>query len=96
MTAGLVLQFPPSVGEREYDAVNSQLRFNPRTGEGDSQAGLQAHSAGICADGLVVTEIWQSKEAQAAFMDSQLGPAMAGLPQPHVLWFDVVASQRRH
>lgn len=96
MAAGLILQFPPSVGEREYDAVNSQLRFDPRTGAGEWRAGLQSHSAGNSAEGWVVTEIWQSKEAQAAFMRDHLGPALADLPEPRVLWFDVAASQHRH
>ena len=96
MTAGLILQFPASVGEREYDMVNSRLQFDPRTGAGDWPAGLQSHSSGTSADGFVVTEIWDSREAQAAFMQNQLGAALADLPQPIVLWFDVAASQHRH
>ncbi|HXP19277.1 MAG TPA: hypothetical protein VN840_06480 [Streptosporangiaceae bacterium] len=95
MAAGLILQFP-GVGEQDYDAVNAQLRFNPRTGEGDWPAGLQSHSAGATGDGWVVTEIWESKDAQAEFMHSSLGPALAGMPNPTVTWFDVVASQHRH
>jgi hypothetical protein len=96
MAAGLILQFPASVGEQEYDAVNSRLQFDPKTGAGDWPAGLQSHSAGASGEGWVVTEIWESKEAQAAFMESRLGPALSSLPQPQVLWFDVVASQHRH
>jgi hypothetical protein len=96
MTAGLILQFPASVGEKEYNAVSSQIGFDPRTGEGDWPAGMQSHSAGTSDQGLVVTEVWDSKEAQAAFMQSRLGPALAGLPEPHVLWFDVIVSQHRH
>jgi hypothetical protein len=96
MAAGLILQFPASVREQEYDAVNSQLRFDPRTGEGDWPAGLQSHSAGASDDGWVVTEIWESKEAQAAFMESQLGAALSGLPQPSIVWFDVAVSRHRH
>jgi hypothetical protein len=94
MAAGLILQFPPSVGEQEYDAVNARLGVNPRTGEGDWPAGMQSHSAGASAEGWVVTEIWQSKDAQAEFMRSRLGPALADLPEPRVLWFDVLASQQ--
>jgi hypothetical protein len=96
MAAGLILRFPANVREQDYDAVNSQLRFDPRTGQGDWPAGLQSHSAGASDDGWVVTEVWDSKEAQAAFMESQLGPALSALPQPTVVWFDVIASQHRH
>ena len=46
MAAGLVLQFQSGVGEQEYDQVNSRLRFDPRTGEGDWPNGLLSHSAG--------------------------------------------------
>ncbi len=96
MSAGLILQFPASVGEQQYDEVNSRLKFDPRTGEGNWPPGLQSHSAGASGEGWVVTEIWESKQAQAAFMESRLGPALSDLPQPRVLWFDVVASQHRH
>jgi len=97
MANGLVLQFPVGVGESDYDAVNAKLNFNPRTGEGDWPAGLLSHSAGASEDGgWVVTEVWESKEAQGAFMGSRLGPSLAGLPEPAVLWFDIAANLHRH
>jgi hypothetical protein len=96
MTAGLILQFQSGVGEQEYDAVNSRLGLDPRTGEGDWPSGLLSHSAGPAGDGWVVTEIWDSKDSQAAFMKNRLGPALADLPQPNVLWYEVVASQHTH
>src|SRR5579862_9918815 len=99
MAAGLILEFPKIVGEKEYDAVNSQLGLNMRTGQGNWPAGLQSHAAGTSNEGFIVTEVWESKEAQAAFMESRLGPAFqaAGLPQPsRVVWYDVIASQHRH
>jgi len=96
MAAGLILQFPSGLGEPEYDAVNAKLGWNPRTDEGDRPAGLQIHSAGVSEEGWVVTEVWESKEAQAAFLSSRLGPALAGLPEPRVTWYDIVASQHFH
>jgi len=96
MAAGLILQFPAGVGEVEYDAVSAQIGWNPRTGEGDWPAGLQSHTAGASDDGWVVTEVWQSKEAQAAFLEARLGPALAALPAPSVLWYEIVASPHRH
>lgn len=99
MAAGLVLEFPRGLGEKEYDAVNSQLGVNMRTGQGEWPAGLQSHAAGMSDEGFVVTEVWDSKEAQAAFMQARLGPAFqaVGLPQPsRMVWFDILASQHRH
>ena len=96
MAAGLVLRFPSDVGEPAYDQVNALLGFDPRTGEGDWPAGLQSHSAGPSDQGWVVSEIWESREAQGAFMEAKLGPALAEMPMPEVLWFDVVANLHRH
>jgi hypothetical protein len=92
MTVGLILQFAGGLTEAEYDAVNNMLGFDPRTGSGDVPAGLQFHSAGPSENGWVVTEIWDSKESQGAFMASRLGPALADLPVPQVTWYDAVAS----
>lgn len=96
MAAGLILQFPAGVGEQEYDAVSAKIQLNLHTGEGDWPAGLLSHSAGPSESGWIVTEIWDSQESQAAFMASRLGPALASLPKPSILWFDVIASQHRH
>lgn len=76
MADGLILQFD-DVGEQDYDTVNAKLNFNPRTGVGDWPAGLQSHSAGASEGGWVVTEVWDSKDAQGAFMAERLGPALA-------------------
>ena len=99
MAAGLILHFPPSVGEHEYDAVSSHLGVNMRTGEGDWPEGLQSHAAGPTEDGWIVTEIWESKEAQGVFMEGRLGPALHATNQPEparVIWFDIAATQHRH
>jgi hypothetical protein len=40
--------------------------------------------------------VWDSQDAQGAFMTDRLGPALAGMPIPAVTWFTVVASQHRH
>ena len=93
MAAGLILQFPASVGEKEYDAVNAKIGFDPRTGGGDWPAGLQSHLAGKSDQGLVVTEVWESKAHQEAFMASRLGAALGavGVPEPvRVTELDVV------
>lgn len=81
MAEGLVLKFA-GIGEAEYDAVNAKLDFDPKTGEGDWPPGLLHHAAGASDGGLVVTEIWESRQDQGNFMASQLGPALAGMPEP--------------
>ena len=93
MAVGLILKFPTGVSEQEYDAVNTKLGWNPKTDEGARPNGLQSDSAGASDQGWVVSEIWDSKEAQGDFMESRLGPALADMPEPKILWFDVVASQ---
>ena len=96
MPAGLILRFPSSVGEADYDAVSRRIGWDPRTGQGDWPAGLLSHAAGASDEGWIVTEVWDSKDAQAAFMGARLGPALGGQPEPVVPWFDVVAAQHRH
>ena len=58
--------------------------------------GLVAHSAGpVGDDGWVVSEVWQSREAQEAFMGGRLGEALAaiGVPPPaQVIDTDAVSS----
>jgi hypothetical protein len=69
-----------------YAAVNEKLGLDPATGAGDWPDGLVSHATGEHQDGngLTVFEIWESKEAQDAFMSSRLGPALgqAGAPEP--------------
>lgn len=98
MAAGLILQFPASVTESDYDTVNEKLPFEVRGGDGsDWPTGLIAHAAGPSDEGWLVSEVWESREAQAAFMENDLGPALgaAGLPDPiRVTWFDIVNERR--
>jgi hypothetical protein len=80
----LILEF--SGGTREhYDQVNDLLGVDTRTGSGDWPQGLISHTGAATAAGdLVVIEVWESTDAQAAFMDSRLGPALhkAEVPPP--------------
>jgi hypothetical protein len=82
MSEVLILEFAGATAE-QYLAVNKILGVDPATGEGDWPAPLQSHVASVGAAGLVVVEVWESQEAQAAFM-ARLGPALGevGLPEP--------------
>ncbi len=98
MAYGFILAFPAGVGETEYEAVNSHLSWDRFTGEGMPD-GMLSHTAGMSDDeGLLVSEVWESKETQAAFMAEQLGAALgaARVPDPaRVTWFEIVTNVQR-
>ena len=97
MTQSIILEFK-GAGKADYDKVNKILGIDG-AGEGDWPAPLLNHTAAVTADGdLVVYEVWESKEGQAAFM-ARLGPALheAGVPEPvRMEWFDVVGQYHTH
>ena len=98
MTAQLILEFE-GVTTAEYDAVNQELGLDPATGEGDWPDGLQLHAAGLNEDGhLVVTEVWDTPEHQARFMEERLGAALAkgGIegPPSGITWIELVSQHR--
>jgi hypothetical protein len=82
MSEVIILEFADGTAD-QYSAVNKVLGINLATGEGDWPAGLQSHTGAFGDAGLVVVEVWESQDAQAAFM-GRLGPALAevGVPQP--------------
>jgi hypothetical protein len=82
MSEVIILEFAGATAD-QYQAVNKILGVDGATGAGDWPAPLQSHIASVGAAGLVVVEVWESQEAQAAFM-ARLGPALGevGLPQP--------------
>jgi len=92
MAEAIILEFKDTTVD-QYNAVNTILGIDPVTGRGDWPPGLLSHT-GAAGDGdLVVFEVWDSKESQAAFMASRLGPALAqaGVPEPiRVEWLSVV------
>jgi hypothetical protein len=95
MASQLILEFT-GVGLDEYRAVNAELGIDADTGEGDWPAGMLRHTAGTTEDGrFVVSEIWETRDQQAEFMESRLGAALAagGINEPpsSVTWIDIVA-----
>lgn len=81
MAYGLVLEFEG--GEADYWAVNERLGI-ARGSQDGYPAGLIVHAAGPTATGWVVTEVWDSKASQEAFMATRLHEALdaAGLGNP--------------
>jgi hypothetical protein len=94
----LQLEFNAPGAQEIYDKVNGILGFDPASTAGYPD-GLLSHVAGISADGavLVVTEVWESKEAEAAFLADKLGPALAegGAPAPlRNEWYTLLANNQ--
>jgi hypothetical protein len=96
MAEAVILEFT-GIGSTEYDAVNEKLGIDPKTGSGDWPAGLDTHVAGYADDGtFVVAEVWSTREAQAEFMQSRLGAALAAggvTSEPKVTWVKLIAHQ---
>jgi len=94
MAEGLILEFD-GVGVEEYHAVNHALGIDAETGVGDWPEGLRFHAGGAKPGGWVVFEVWDSKEAQADFMNGRLGQALheGGVTEPptRVEWLGLAA-----
>jgi len=90
----VILEFS-GVTEADYAAVNGHLGIDMRTGAGEWPPGLLSHAAGTADDGsFVVTEVWNSREEQGAFLGSRLGAALAAgqvTAMPSVRWVPLVA-----
>jgi hypothetical protein len=98
MVAELILEFE-GITTKEYEAVNAALGIDMNTGKGDWPDGLITHAAGLNDRGdLVVTEVWDSPEHQARFMEGRLASALAqgGITAPpsSVTWIELVAHHR--
>ena len=96
MPAQVILEFE-GVTTKEYDAVNKALGHRPVDGgRATGLDGLQVHAAGLNEHGhLVVTEMWDTPEHQARFMEERLGEALAkgGItgPPSSITWIELVA-----
>jgi hypothetical protein len=95
MPSQVILEFE-GVTTKEYDAVNKALGINMATGEGEWPDGLQVHAAGLNESGhLVVTEVWDTPDHQARFMEGRLAEALAkgGVTSPpsRITWVELVA-----
>jgi hypothetical protein len=94
MAEGLILEFD-GLDRDDYDTVNGRLGLDPNSGTGDWPAGLLFHSGGAKPGGWVVFEVWDSKEAQAVFMNERLGRALqeggVTAPPTRVEWLELAA-----
>jgi heme-degrading monooxygenase HmoA len=60
--------------EARYDATNEHLGI---AGDDDAPDGLVSHVAGLTDDGLLIVDVWESKEKLEAFVHERLEPALA-------------------
>ncbi|WP_395659000.1 hypothetical protein [Nocardioides sp.] len=82
MSEAFILEFR-GVGAEAYHRVNEILGVDMTAGTG-LPPGLAAHTGAATADGLLVLEVWDSREAAGEFLSSRLGAALAeaGVPEP--------------
>jgi hypothetical protein len=78
----------------DYNAVNEKLGIDP-AGDGGWPEGLIHHTSAEKSGGLVVFEVWESKDVQERWLNEQLRPALAAAgvttPPTRVEWLEVVA-----
>ena len=70
----------PGVTTQQYDRLNQEMGVN---GPEDEPDGLLFHGCGKTDEGLVIFDIWRSREDLDDFLNNRLGPAAGrlGLPQ---------------
>ncbi len=95
MPSQVILEFE-GVTTKEYEAVNAALGIDPVSGSGNWPDGLRVHAAGLNDNGhLVVTEVWDTPEHQAKFMEERLAAALAegGItgPPSSITWIELIA-----
>lgn len=85
------------VSSQMYWAVNDALGVDIKD-PATWPAGMLSHRAGkVGDDGWVVTEVWESQDAQGRFMGEKLGAALAQVqvpPPDRVAWVDLEVDVR--
>ena len=73
---------PPNVNVEMYERVRAEVRM-----DANPPSGLIVHCAGAAGDGTWrVVEVWESTDAQQAFLQERLAPALqkAGVTPPKI------------
>ncbi len=90
MAEVVVIEFSAPDAGSIYMRVNGILGWDGVPGPGVKPEGLISSIAGESGDKLIVVETWETREQQATFMETQLGPALAKAQAAHpsrVEWF---------
>lgn len=77
-----------------YVAVSEKMFGNYPMRDDQAPEGVIVHTAGETADGFYIYDIWESQEQFLQYMESTIGPAMAGIvdpdaPQPQPQFFPI-------
>jgi hypothetical protein len=95
MPEAIVWEFD-GVGRDKYEAVNEKLGIDPDGGGEDLPEGMIHHTGAEKPGGLVIFEVWESKEDHARFLDEQLRPALDAAsvttPPTRAEWLVVAAT----
>jgi hypothetical protein len=88
MPVAIVMEFKGATLE-QYDQVIERMGFEP--GGAGAPGGL-SHWVTATADGIRVTDVWESAERYERFAEEQIGPYArdAGIPAPPQLEFYAV------
>jgi hypothetical protein len=73
MAVGLSIRLADGTAE-QYDAIQAGAGV-----ESDPPEGLIFHAAGPIKDGWGILDFWESRAQFDSFMESRIGPAIAGL-----------------
>lgn len=82
----IIQRMPEGFSTDVYDAVNERANVL-----GDPPDGLIFHSLGVSDDGMVILDVWESREQFESFRKGRLNPALegvvgtevfAGMPEP--------------
>jgi hypothetical protein len=88
MATAIVMEFTGAT-LAQYDQVIQKMGLTPG---GPSPAGAISHWVAATDDGIVVTDVWQTRELYDAFAKDQIGPfsVEAGFPDaPKLTYYDV-------
>ena len=71
----------PGVTPASYQTMNESMGIH---GDDDAPEGLISHLASTTDGGMLVTDVWESKDAFYSFVAERLGPALAAAGVPEV------------
>lgn len=80
MTVGVTLNFPAATTD-QYDRTCALMGLTPR---GPGPSGILFHWASVAGAGMLITDVWTSRERFEEFARDQIGPLsrQAGITEP--------------
>jgi hypothetical protein len=87
MAVGVVLEIKGGTLE-QYEQVLTKMGLNPG---GTTPPGGKFHWAAKTDDGLLIVDVWETREAFDAFAEEKIGPISAevGMPAPTMTFHEI-------